>query len=184
MSNPNPPETTVSQETRLIPLRLLRQDDANVRGNASDPAMTQADAELVASIKAHGLLENLVVTPRTKTLFGVAAGARRLRALQELVQLCGALLLQHAKPSKRLSRYVVYATQPVGRELILDTGDESRAQTEHQRLETECPGSDPCIFRRVYVQLDSTAIPTMSARPGDQARQDAEITTREQKEPA
>ena len=84
MSNPNPPETIVSQETRLIPLRLLRQDDANVRGNASDPAMTQADAELVASIKAHGLLENLVVTPRTKTLFGVAAGARRLRALQVL----------------------------------------------------------------------------------------------------
>ena len=30
MSNPNPPETTVvPQETRLIPLRLLRQDDAN-----------------------------------------------------------------------------------------------------------------------------------------------------------
>ena len=83
MSNPMP-ETTVSPETRLIPLRLLRQDDANVRGNASDPAMTQADAELVASIKAHGLLENLVVTPRTKTLFGVAAGARRLRALQVL----------------------------------------------------------------------------------------------------
>ena len=84
MSNPNPPETTVSPETRLIPLRLLRHDDTNVRGNASDPATTQADAELVASIKAHGLLDNLVVTPRAKTLFGVAAGARRLRALQVL----------------------------------------------------------------------------------------------------
>ena len=87
MSNPNPPETTVvPQETRLIPLRLLRPDDANVRGNASDPAIAQADAELVASIKAHGLLENLVVTPRTKTLFGVAGGARRLRALQVLAE--------------------------------------------------------------------------------------------------
>ena len=86
MSNPTPPETRVSLETRLIPLRLLRQDDANVRGAASDPASAQADAELVASIRAHGLLENLVVTPRTKTLFGVAAGSRRLAALQELAK--------------------------------------------------------------------------------------------------
>lgn len=82
----------------------------------------------------------------------VAAQDLQDETLQELVQLCGALLLQHAKPSKRLSRYVVYATQPVGRELMLDTGDEPRAQMEHQRLETECPGSDPCIFRRIYVQ--------------------------------
>ena len=104
--------------------------------------------------------------------------------LQELVQLCGALLLQHAKPSKRLARYAVYATQPVGRELMLDTGDESRAQTEHQRLETECPRSDPCIFRRVYVQLDSTAIPAAPAGPEHQARQDSEPTTSEQQEPA
>lgn len=86
MSNPTPLETNPSQERRLIPLRLLRHDEANVRGNVSDPAMSQADAELLASIKAHGLLKNLVVTPRTKTLFGVAAGARRLRALQELAR--------------------------------------------------------------------------------------------------
>ena len=70
-----------SAETRLIPLRLLREDDANVR---ADPATAAADAELVASIRAHGLLENLVVTPRTKTLFGVVAGARRYRALRVL----------------------------------------------------------------------------------------------------
>ena len=114
----------------------------------------------------------------------VAAQDVQDETLQELVQLCGALLLQQAKPSKHLSRYAVYATQPVGRELMLDTGHESWAQTEHQRLETECPGSDPCIFRRVYVQLDSTAIPATSAGPGHQARQDAEITTRDQKEPA
>ena len=79
-----PTATAASSETRLIPLNKLRHDDRNVRGNADDPATAQADAELVASIRAHGLLENLVVTPRTKTLFGVAAGARRLAALNAL----------------------------------------------------------------------------------------------------
>ena len=77
-------DTAASPETRLIPLSKLRHDDRNVRGEAADPATAQADAELVASIRAHGLLENLVVTPRSKTLFGVAAGARRLRALNAL----------------------------------------------------------------------------------------------------
>ena len=76
--------TAASPETRLIPLNKLRHDDRNVRGEASDPATAQADAELVASIRAQGLLENLVVTARTKTTFGVAAGARRLRALNAL----------------------------------------------------------------------------------------------------
>ena len=76
--------SAASPETRLIPLNRLRQDDRNARAETDDPATAQADAELVASIRAHGLLENLVVTPRTKTLFGVAAGARRLRALSTL----------------------------------------------------------------------------------------------------
>ena len=76
--------TAASPETRLIPLNKLRHDDRNARAETDDPATAQADAELIASIRAHGLLENLVVTPRTKTLFGVAAGARRLRALAVL----------------------------------------------------------------------------------------------------
>ena len=73
-----------SPETRLIPLNKLRVDKHNVRSATGDPARAQADAELVASIRAHGLLENLVVVPRGKTQFGVAAGARRLRALKAL----------------------------------------------------------------------------------------------------
>ena len=76
--------TAASSETRLIPLNKLRVDERNVRSASDDPARVQADAELVASIRAHGLLENLVVVPRGKTQFGVAAGARRLRALKAL----------------------------------------------------------------------------------------------------
>ena len=79
-----PTATAASPETRLIPLNKLRHDDRNVRGDSNDPATARADAELIASIRSHGLLENLVVTPRTKTLFGVAAGARRFRALNAL----------------------------------------------------------------------------------------------------
>ena len=78
------PATAASPETRLIPLNRLRVDERNVRSASADPARVRADAELAASIKAHGLLENLVVVPRGKTQFGVAAGARRLRALKAL----------------------------------------------------------------------------------------------------
>ena len=78
------PPTAASPETRLIPLNKLRVDERNVRSASADPARVRADAELAASIKAHGLLENLVVVPRGKTQFGVAAGARRLRALKAL----------------------------------------------------------------------------------------------------
>ena len=79
-----PTLTAASAETRLIPLNKLRVDERNVRSASADPARVQADTELAASIKAHGLLENLVVVPRGKTQFGVAAGARRLRALKAL----------------------------------------------------------------------------------------------------
>ena len=115
--------------------------------------MTRAMADLEEAVTEHRRAAKRQKS--AELLFNVArddaVAAQDLQdeTLQELVRLCGALLLQHAKPSKRLSRFAVYATQPVGRELMLDTGDESRAQTEHQRLETECPGSDPCIFRRV-----------------------------------
>ena len=79
-----PTATAASSGTRLIPLNKLRVDERNVRSPSADPARVQADAELAASIKSHGLLENLVVVPRGKTQFGVAAGARRLRALKAL----------------------------------------------------------------------------------------------------
>ena len=82
MQEPTP--TAASSETRLIPLNKLRVDERNMRSASAHPARVQADAELAASIRAHGLLENLVVVPRGQTQFGVAAGARRLRALKAL----------------------------------------------------------------------------------------------------
>ena len=96
----------------------------------------------------------------------VAALDLQDETLQELVQLCGALLLQHAKPSKRLARFAVYATQPVGRELMLDTGDESRAQTEHQRLRDRVPGLRPVHLppRVRSARLDGH--PDRGRRPG------------------
>jgi ParB family transcriptional regulator, chromosome partitioning protein len=67
---------------KSIPLANLVVSARNVR-RASDP---DADARLAADIAAHGLLQNLVVTPqkRPKGAYAVEAGGRRLRALQAL----------------------------------------------------------------------------------------------------
>ena len=62
---------------KSIPLNKLVQSPRNVRRH-SDPA---ADAELKASIAAHGLLQNLIVRPAGKGKFEVEAGERRRRAM-------------------------------------------------------------------------------------------------------
>lgn len=66
---------------KSIPLNKLVQSPRNVRRH-SDPA---ADAELRASIAAHGLLQNLIVRPAAKGKFEVEAGERRRRAMLALV---------------------------------------------------------------------------------------------------
>jgi ParB family chromosome partitioning protein len=43
-------------------------------------------AELAASIKAHGLLQNLQVRPGSRGKYEVVAGGRRLAALQRLAK--------------------------------------------------------------------------------------------------
>jgi len=65
---------------KSIPLNKLVQSPRNVR-RRSDPA---ADAELKASIAAHGLLQNLIVRSAAKGKFEVEAGERRRRAMLAL----------------------------------------------------------------------------------------------------
>jgi ParB family chromosome partitioning protein len=66
----------------MIPLNKLVLCPANVR---KTDALTGI-GELAASIKAHGLLQNLQVRPGAKGKYEVVAGGRRLAALQRLAK--------------------------------------------------------------------------------------------------
>lgn len=66
---------------KSIPLNKLVQSPRNVRRHAD----AGADAELKASIAAHGLLQNLIVRPAAKGRFEVEAGERRRRQMLALV---------------------------------------------------------------------------------------------------
>ena len=68
--------------TIMIPLNLLRISPLNAR---KTPPRAAEQAELAASIVAHGLLENLIVRPTDTEHYDVLAGGRRLMALQSLV---------------------------------------------------------------------------------------------------
>ena len=59
----------------MIPLNKLVPSPTNVRKTGT---LTGID-ELAASIKAHGLLQNLQVRPGQKGKYEVVAGGRRLR---------------------------------------------------------------------------------------------------------
>ena len=92
-----PPEPLI----REIPLSCLALAPENVR---KTPANQFAEAELVASIKAHGLLENLVAraddpAPDGAARFAVVAGGRRLAALKALAE-DGTLDADHPVPCK------------------------------------------------------------------------------------
>ena len=63
-----------------VPLSKLTASSANVRRVESEAGLT----ELCASIKAHGLLQNLTVRKGNKGKYEVVAGARRLAALRAL----------------------------------------------------------------------------------------------------
>jgi ParB family chromosome partitioning protein len=66
----------------MIPLSKLIPSAANVRKTGA----TLGIAELAASIKAHGLLQNLQVRPGDDGKFEVVAGRRRLTALKRLAK--------------------------------------------------------------------------------------------------
>jgi len=81
-------EDEMTEVVRSIPLSKLTPSEANVRHTNADVGLD----ELAASIKAHGLLQNLTVRPVKKSngkqtgTFEVVAGGRRLRALNRLAQ--------------------------------------------------------------------------------------------------
>ena len=81
---------------RLIPLDRLVLSPANAR---KTPPSTAEDAELKASLAAHGLKQNLVVCPTTEAngTYAVTAGGRRLKALQKLAGE-GAIPANHEVP--------------------------------------------------------------------------------------
>ena len=92
-----PPEPLI----REIPLSCLTLAPENVR---KTPANQFAEAELVASIKAHGLMENLVARADDPDSdgterFAVVAGGRRLAALKALAE-DGTLDADHPVPCK------------------------------------------------------------------------------------
>ena len=75
---------TASSRIRNISLSQLVLSPANVR---KTPATAAEDGELEASIRAKGILQNLIVYPATGAATGVYevhAGSRRLRILQKL----------------------------------------------------------------------------------------------------
>lgn len=83
----------VSTQPQLIALGKLEKSPQNVRRTAAKAA----SAELKASILAHGLMQNLVVTETGDGTYRVIAGARRLAALKAL-QEDGKLPQDHAVP--------------------------------------------------------------------------------------
>ena len=71
---------------REVPLSRLALAPENVRKTPADPV---AEAEMKASIAAHGLLENLVVRidgPADAGTWAVVAGGRRLAAMKALAE--------------------------------------------------------------------------------------------------
>lgn len=77
----------------LIEVSKLEKSPLNARKTVSKAACD----ELKASIMAHGLMQNLVVTEGKKGRYHVIAGARRLEALKSL-QVEGKLPADHAVP--------------------------------------------------------------------------------------
>ena len=83
-SHPEQQPAPVPSKVRNIALSLLVLSPANVR---KTPPTTAEDAELEASIRARGILQNLVVHPAPidgKDIYEVDAGGRRLKVLQKL----------------------------------------------------------------------------------------------------
>ena len=83
-TQPEPPTAPVTSKVRNIGVSQLVLSPANVR---KTPATAAEDAELEASIRARGILQNLIVHPAPsggQDIYEVDAGGRRLKVLQKL----------------------------------------------------------------------------------------------------
>jgi ParB family chromosome partitioning protein len=90
---------TIRSRVRNIPLDQLALSPANVR---KSPATAAEDAALEASIRAKGILQNLIVHPMPidgKAAYEVDAGGRRLGILQKLASE-GVIHADHPVPCK------------------------------------------------------------------------------------
>src|ERR1700685_1795238 len=74
-------ETNMTTQTTEIPLNKLVPFAGNVRKTQNKRFI----AELAASIRAHGLQQNLVVKPEGRK-YAVVAGGQRLKALMQLAK--------------------------------------------------------------------------------------------------
>lgn len=79
--NTGSPAAGDTVDIRMIPLSKLKLSPQNVR---RVPPSDTEEAELLASVRAEGVKQNLVVHPGPKGSFLVDAGGRRLKALQAL----------------------------------------------------------------------------------------------------
>jgi hypothetical protein len=84
---------TVRSKVQNIPLSQLALSPANVR---KTPPSAAEDAALEASIRAHGILQNLIVHRATigaQSVYEVDAGGRRLKILQKQALRVGSVRL-------------------------------------------------------------------------------------------
>ena len=107
-----------SMEAHVLPLSALVQSALNVRKR---PVDEKALLELADSIQSVGVLQNLVVYSMGNDVYGVAAGQRRLLALQQLVE------KGHIAPNHPVSVKIV----PESDALIISLMENSHREAMH-----------------------------------------------------
>ncbi|KMS56028.1 chromosome partitioning protein ParB [Novosphingobium barchaimii LL02] len=135
----------------LIPASHLAKSLINVRKRA-DP---RADAELEASIAAHGLLQNLVGVPvsRKKGHYRITAGGRRLDAIHRLIEK-GRLRPDHEVP------VLILSNTKDGREVSLAENFERQALS---------PAED-CLAFRDLIEVEKLSPADIARRFGIEER--------------
>ena len=83
-SKTQPQSDIAENKSTSIPFNQLRRSDENMR--TVHPEESPADKQLISSIRANGILQNLVVFPTGKDTFEIPAGGRRFGALEYLVK--------------------------------------------------------------------------------------------------